>query len=120
MRTRLVTISIAFSALAACNLYFGDSQHDTTPPQDPDAGFFTPDGNGGCCPPDAGSGSGSGCHTPDAGWVYPDAGSGWGWPDAGGWPPDDGGVPDDAGSGSGSGSGYPDAGGGWNPDGGCC
>ena len=115
MRTRLVSISLALSALAACNLYFGDQHQDHTPPPEyPDAEFITPDGNGGCCPPDAGSGSGSGCHTPDAGWgtpdawTWPDAGSGSGWvPDAGPGPSDDGGFP------------YPDAG--WaQPDGGCC
>lgn len=97
MRTRPLVISLALSALAACNLYFGGDQDHTPPPSPQDAWPATPDGR---IDDDAAPGPGSdgGCHTPDAG-------SGWD-PDAAPWFPDGGGVPDA--------QPWP------GPDGGCC
>ncbi len=97
MRTRSLVISLALSALAACNLYFGGVDQDHTPPSSTqDAGLPTPDGT---FDDDAGSGSGSGsgCHTPDAGPGWdPDAGlgdpDGGPAPDAQPWPGIDGGC----------------------------
>jgi hypothetical protein len=109
MRTRSLLISLALSSLtlAACNLYFGDHSGAISTP---DAGWPTGDGNRWTIDASGGfggdAGSGSGCHSPDAGpGGSPDGGA----PDDGGWGSGDahGSAPD---GGTGSGGGYPDAG----------